>query len=29
VAAAVPEQDFYETIVLQLPDDYAELLEVR
>jgi uncharacterized protein (DUF2267 family) len=29
VAAAVPEEDFYETIVLQLPDDYAELLEVR
>jgi uncharacterized protein (DUF2267 family) len=29
VADTLPEQDFYETIVLQLPDDYAELLEVR
>jgi uncharacterized protein (DUF2267 family) len=29
VAATLPEQDFYETVVLQLPDDYAELLEVR
>ncbi|HEY0485821.1 MAG TPA: DUF2267 domain-containing protein [Mycobacteriales bacterium] len=26
VAAAIPEPDFYDTIVLQLPDDYAELL---
>jgi uncharacterized protein (DUF2267 family) len=26
VALAIPEQDFYDTIVLQLPNDYAELL---
>jgi uncharacterized protein (DUF2267 family) len=29
VAAAVPEQEFYDTVVLQLPNDYADLLVPR